>query len=278
MLKILFVCFAFALISLSYAGTPTQVKVCTVAVPGMPAPDGSCGKTPGGAAACGPKTPADSTYTKNAAGAIIWAAFSTLTPQSAVMNCTTQAWTTLAALTPADPPAAPVGSLTATCTAPTANADGSALAPNTGLAYTIYGAPQGQPKTALATSLPTCSSVQAVTAGPWCFEAAAVATLPSLLPSAESAHTPEVCASVGVSPTPTPKPPGGLTVTPVTTSTIAYMLVSGQDALTTLIVGTVPLGVSCNPKLEALGLNVVPRAQVTFAATLKPQAVLARCQ
>lgn len=173
-------------------------------------------------------------------------------------------------------PLAQAQSLTVTCEPPPKNADGSALAAGTSFSYALYGAKQGSPKVQVAQGLNTCSSVQTVTPGTWCYEAAAIAWLPGTTPSAESAHTLEVCGTA-VAITPTPGPPGNLTVTPVTTSTIAYMIVGGADTLSPLIVGTVPLGIPCDAQHEALGLMIVPRAQVTFTSPIKALAVLARC-
>lgn len=261
---------------LAHAGTPTHVKTCSVAVPNLPAPDGSCGLAQG-TSQCGPKAPTDSTYTQDASGKVIWAAYSTLNPASAVMDCTTQAWTTLAALTPAETPVTappvvtgPTGQLTVTCTPPTTYTDGSAIPALVSLTYALYGAPTGQPKVPVSASLPACSSVQTVTAGTWCYEASATAA------GQTSAHTPEVCAQAAIAPL-TPSAPGTPTVTAVTTSTIAYTVIMGADKLVPLIVGTAPLGTVCDASQPVLAYHVIPRARVTFTSALRPTTTVALC-
>jgi hypothetical protein len=74
-----------------------------------------------------------------------------------------------------------------------------------------------------------------------------------------------------------PAAPGSLQITPVTTSTIAYMLVPGKDTYGSLIIGSVPLGTPCDYTKPVVGYFVIPSASVTFTGALKPTVVLGSC-
>ena len=153
--------------------------------------------------------------------------------------------------------------------APSAYTDGTPIAAGTVVQYNVYGGPCGG-TLVLLTSTPITGITNTrtnVNAGSWGYAVTAV------IAGVESAQTPPVCATVQAP----PSPPSNLTVTPVTTSTIAYMAVPGADTYSPLIVGTVPLGVACNPNERLLNLYVIPRASVTFTGTLKPVAVLGSC-
>jgi len=154
--------------------------------------------------------------------------------------------------------------------APTTYADNTTPLPaGAALTYNVYGGPCGG-TLALLTSTPITTTTNIrynVNPGNWGYAVTAI------LAGTESAQTAPVCASVQAG----PAAPGTLTVTPVTTSTIAYMLVPGADTYAPLIVGQVPLGVPCNASERLLNLNVIPRASVTFTGALKPTAVLAAC-
>lgn len=75
-------------------------------------------------------------------------------------------------------------------------------------------------------------------------------------------------------PPPLPGPPGNLAVQ---TDTTAYGLVITRDRVALVPVGNVAPGTMCDPAQPVLDKFVVPRASVTFADSVRPQAVVAAC-
>lgn len=133
--------------------------------------------------------------------------------------------------------------------------------------YTLYTGLQGQPKKAWGTVTPDKTSVTTPNTPPgvWCGQvSASTATGESGLPT-------EACITLAAPVIPVA--PGGLTVTLVTTSTIAYGLAPAHDRLAFLIVGSVPLGAPCLPDQTANLYRVVPVASVTFTAPYKAATV-----
>lgn len=74
---------------------------------------------------------------------------------------------------------------------------------------------------------------------------------------------------------PVPNPPTGVTVTAVETT--AFQVIGTLDKFTLLPVGTVPAGTACNPTQSVNGHYGVPRASVAWFGSVKPQAVVAKC-
>lgn len=167
-------------------------------------------------------------------------------------------------------PLAHATDLTATCKANPKNTDGSAIPASAVYTFNLHGALQGKPKVLLTpTPLTSCSSVRkAVAPGMQCIE------WTQIVGGVESDHSVEACKNV---PLPKPSPPLDPEAEVVTTSTVAYTVVPGNDRLTFLVVGTVPLGTPCIATEAAGRFNVVPRAQVTFTGPVRPAAVLALC-
>lgn len=151
-----------------------------------------------------------------------------------------------------------------TCTMPTLNTDGTALTDLAGI--NLYGGRSTEAKRLLVEKSPVCD-----------FTRLNVATgiqqyYVTALNSKGTESFPSTMVSQLVEDPPPPPPPF------VTVSTVAYMLVNGNDRLTFLIVGTVPLGTACDRAQSANGFNVVPRSAVTFDGPTKPTTVLGRCQ
>jgi hypothetical protein len=167
------------------------------------------------------------------------------------------------------------GNLVLNWIAPTTYSDNlTPLPAGTVLQYNAYGAAQGQPLV-LVPGMPitaTTSTRTNVNPGVLCYAVTA------LLNGVESAQTSPICATgTPLAPT-TATPPGGLTVAPVTTSTIAYMLVPGKDTYSVLIVGSIALGVPCTSK-QILTYNVIPAASVTLNPPYRNiPALLGQCQ
>lgn len=162
--------------------------------------------------------------------------------------------------------------LTLACTAPTTFTDGTPIPAGTAITFNFYGAMQGSPL-ALVSGAPfaTCSSVRTnVNIGTLCYAATAVVN------GQESAQSPQVCYT-NVAPGPAPAAPGGLTVTPVTVATTAYMELQVPNGFSFLAIGTVPLGTPCNPAQRVNNFNVVDAAAVTWTGSIKRLAVLAAC-
>jgi hypothetical protein len=160
--------------------------------------------------------------------------------------------------------------LTLTWVAPTTYADGTTPIPaGTAIAYNVYGANQGSTLALLTTTPITgLTNVRSnVNPGTICYAVTAI------INAVESAQTSPVCVTVPQA----PGAPGGLTVTPTTSSTIAYMLVPGKDTYGVLIVGSVPLGTPCLVGEPVLNYFVVPSASVTFTTGIKPPVVIANC-
>lgn len=163
--------------------------------------------------------------------------------------------------------------LTLNWTAPTKNTDGT---PITGvLSYNIYGGACGSMLALLTSGITTTTNVRAnVNPGNWGYAVSAVVA------SQESAQTAPVCTTVAA-PLPVPGSPGGLTVTLATTSTIAYMMPTGENTFAPLIVGSAPLATSCDAthSVQAAGVAyyVIPWTAVTYSGALKPHTVYANC-
>ena len=75
--------------------------------------------------------------------------------------------------------------------------------------------------------------------------------------------------------TPVPNPPTNVTVT--SEQTTAFQVIGTLDKFTLLPVGTVPAGTACNPAQSVNGHLGVPRASVSWFGSVKPQAVVAKC-
>lgn len=161
-------------------------------------------------------------------------------------------------------------SLTLSCTAPTTYTDGTPIATGITVTFNFYGALQGQPLALLTpTPLTSCSNVRAsVDPGVRCYAATAI------INGQESAQTTPVCFTV---PNPTPSAPGGMSVTPVTVATTAYMELQVPNGFTFLAVGTVALGVPCDPNQGVFPFHVVPASAVTPTGNIKRLAYLAAC-
>jgi hypothetical protein len=56
-----------------------------------------------------------------------------------------------------------------------------------------------------------------------------------------------------------------------------FYVVQQTDRIVSLRVGTVPLGTPCDKTQVINGMMVVPRAKVTWAGTVKPFVVVAKC-
>jgi hypothetical protein len=166
--------------------------------------------------------------------------------------------------------------LTVTCTPAIKNSDGSAFAPNAVQGFNLYGAYTGSPLV-LLTSSATCSFVrQNVNPGSIVYAVTQTESLAGIV--AESAQTSPITTIVP----PPPPAPGGVTVSLATTSTIAYMLVPGNDTFGVLIVGTVPLATACDATqlhtVNGVAYYVVPHSSVTLTGPItKLTATLANC-
>lgn len=62
-----------------------------------------------------------------------------------------------------------------------------------------------------------------------------------------------------------------------TTNDVVYTIVKRTDKFVMLPVGTIPLGSPCDPANTINGLYVVPRALVVWSGSVKPDAVVAKC-
>jgi hypothetical protein len=168
--------------------------------------------------------------------------------------------------------------LTINCMAPTKNADGTPFATGVTLGFNLYGAYQGSPLVLLnPTPSPSCQWVrQNVNSGTIVYAATALENLNSVW-GPESAQTPSIATTVPAA-APTPGTP---TVSLATTSTIAYMMPTGENTFAPLIVGSAPLATSCDAthSVQAAGVAyyVIPWTAVTFSGALKPHTVYANC-
>lgn len=160
--------------------------------------------------------------------------------------------------------------LTISCTAPIKNADGTPIDPSATIGFLIYGAAQGQPLQLLTpTPISSCLNVRHnVNPGPVCYAGAAVETIGTITSDA-SPQTAPVCVTVPS----TPDVPSNVSVSLVTTSTIAYGLAPSNDSLAFLIVGSVPLGTACLQNQSANLYHVIPRSSVTYNPPYKPTTV-----
>jgi hypothetical protein len=161
---------------------------------------------------------------------------------------------------------------TAKWSAPLLNTDGSKATET--LNYNLYQATQGKPLAKVQTGIAGLTTT--ITAGltPGTTQCFAVSAL-NTSTGGESAQTAPVCVAIGQ---PVPGAPGGLTITPVTSSTIAYTIIMGNDKLVPLIVGSAPLGTPCDVTQPVLSSYfVIPRAAVTWSSALRPTTTVALC-
>jgi hypothetical protein len=148
------------------------------------------------------------------------------------------------------------------CAPPTTFIDGTPIPAGTPMAFKLYAG-------SLLDTQPKCFFVRVGLApNTYNYTATAVATVDGA--DTESDRSDPV--QVVVPGTPPPPPPVF-----ATTSTVAYTVVSGNNRLAFLIVGSVPLGTPCDPQQVANGFNLVPWTSVTFDGPAKPHAVLAQC-
>jgi hypothetical protein len=148
--------------------------------------------------------------------------------------------------------------------------DGTAINNCPVIAYTVYSALQGQPKTVLARVAATTLTFAAANTPPgnWCLTVSASST------GGEGPQSNEACFQV---PAPLPGAPGTPQLSLGTSTTIAYVPVLGHDRLTFLIVGTVPLGTPCDVRQPDGPFFVIPRASVTWEGPAKPSTVVGAC-
>lgn len=148
---------------------------------------------------------------------------------------------------------------------PTQNADGSALAANVPLTYTLYRR-VGSTDTAVCTTNGTNAGQLNLAVGQHCWVVTA-----KTASSAESAKSNVACKTVV---DPTPGAPQNLTVAADAT---AWTIVQSRDRVAFVAVGTVAPGTQCDANQPVLDKFVVPRASVTFAGSVQPEVVLASC-
>ncbi len=175
--------------------------------------------------------------------------------------------------------AAPTFSPTWSWVAPVNCSDGTPVAPTTGTSnctitkFTLYTGLQGQPLTAWGSVGPTVLSLQTpnTPAGIWCGQVTASDA------NGEGAPSTQACITLAP-PAVLPGSPTNPAVTLVTTSTIAYMLVPGNDTYGVTIVGSVPLGTTCDATKPLLTYFVIPHAAVTLTGPVnKLTAILGAC-
>lgn len=144
------------------------------------------------------------------------------------------------------------------------------------LKFNFYGGLVEEPLVLLSgMPVPTCSSVRVnVKFGSLVYAATALSTANGT----ESVQSMTVTATiVPVSPPLVPQPPSTPTATLSTVTTIAYVPVLGNNRLTFLIVGTLPIGTPCDLSQRDGPFYVVDRAAVTFTGAAKPTTVVAAC-
>lgn len=171
-------------------------------------------------------------------------------------------------------------SLTVSCNAPPANADGSAIASAATIAYNVYGGMQGATlslltPTPLAVCLRTATNVNY---GTVCYAVSAVESIAGV--SSEGSQTPPICTVVAP---PVPGVPAGAQVivaVPGAANTV-YVLEKTSDQLVMLPAGTVPAGTACDTTqgttVNGNSYNVVPHTAVTWTGTVKSLAAFAKC-
>ena len=131
----------------------------------------------------------------------------------------------------------------------------------------LFGTKIGEVVITTLTSPVTNYSVTNIPAGSYCFRA--YATKSTSTGTLQSNPTNALPVTVPDSP---PNPPV-LTVSEPT----AYTLVKINDGIMMTRVGDVPLGTQCIKEQTANGYYVVPRNSVTFAGTIRPVVVFAKC-
>jgi len=62
-----------------------------------------------------------------------------------------------------------------------------------------------------------------------------------------------------------------------TVETTVYNVVKRVNSFLLLPVGTINVGISCNPDHHVNGYNAVPRENVTWSGTIRPDVVVAKC-
>ena len=158
---------------------------------------------------------------------------------------------------------AQAGQINLTCTLPTENEDGSALTDLEGINF--YEGPSGGPYVLIATET-ACGTIFDRPTGTYFYVGTAFNTQ-----GVESRYTNEV--SVVISDI--PEPPTNLVVGPG--NLVAYALSQTADIIVAYPVGTAPQGTQCNPAMRFNDKYVIPRAEVTWAGTVRPQVVFAEC-
>lgn len=148
---------------------------------------------------------------------------------------------------------------------PTQNADGSALAANVPLTYTLYRR-VGQTDTAVCTTNAVTAGQLNLAVGEHCWVVTAKTAT-----SAESSKSNAACKTVV---DPTPGAPQSLTVAADAT---AWTIVQSRDRVALVAVGTVAPGTQCDANQRVLDKFVVPRSAVSFAGSVQPEVVLASC-
>jgi hypothetical protein len=148
-------------------------------------------------------------------------------------------------------PSASAAEATLSWEAPTKNCNGTPLTDLTG-----YDMTYGQKRTALPLT-PLSKTVTGLTPGTWWFSLAAVT------PTARSEF-------VTVEKTVTP-------AEFVTTATTVYTALKKTNAFALAPVGTIALGVVCDPTQSVNGHYVIPRTSVAWSGNIKPSVVVAKC-
>lgn len=138
--------------------------------------------------------------------------------------------------------------------------------PTTGVVtYTAYKGLKGQAKTLLISGLTGTSYLDtALPAGTWCYDMVAVeAGNPT-----PSDHGTEGCKTIPLAPPNSP---------PITVASAVYQPKPALNGYTLIAVGTVKLGVPCDPDQDVNGLCVVNRSQVKWTGAARPNVVVAVC-
>lgn len=173
------------------------------------------------------------------------------------------------------------GTATITWTAPTANTDGSALAPSAITGYDLCSGFSASVVDASGNCSGTLTSVGSVlTTTLTVTNPAAGGTLlvavrtrgTNGVNSAWTAPVSQVFPS-----TLKPNPPGAVTITVIVADNSALTFEKQADRLAFLAVGTVPLGTPCDVSQPVGPYFVIPRAAVSWFGTVQPPLVVAKC-
>lgn len=162
-----------------------------------------------------------------------------------------------------------------TWTHPAVNVDGSAL-PLASIASTVvqYGACSGAGAFGQSATVPAPAASAQIDLGPgsYCFRALTVTTA-----GKQSAFSNVAMKTVPPAEAPPPLPPG---LTVGDSARLAYTFVRTRDNMAAQAVGTVAPGTECMPEgfiADGKLYRAVPRASVTFAGSVQPEAVFAEC-